>query len=43
MAEALKKILLVDDNLFVLGTLALAFAKEGFAILKAETARYYTL
>ena len=38
MAETLKKILLVDDNLFVLGTLALAFTKEGFSTLKASSA-----
>ncbi len=38
MAAATKKILLVDDNLFLLGTLALAFANDGFKVLKASSA-----
>ena len=38
MAMVSKKILLVDDNLFVLGTLALAFDRGGFTTLKAASA-----
>ncbi len=39
MAVATKKILLVDDNLFLLGTLAMAFADDGFKVLQASSAQ----
>jgi sigma-B regulation protein RsbU (phosphoserine phosphatase) len=38
MVSGEKKILLVDDDPFMLGTLALAFTRGGFAVLKAESA-----
>jgi len=43
MAEGKKKILLVDDNLFLLGLLAKAFEHEGFTAFEAASAEHALL